>query len=205
MKYLALGDSYTIGEAVEQTLTFPFQLTKSLSALGITFKEPLVIAKTGWTTDELDSAIDQTSFTPPYQLVTLLIGVNNQYRGRSAENFQEEFKNLLDKALKFAGYIKTNVFVLSIPDWSVTPFGVNSDKDVLQIAAEIDAYNKIIERTCEEALISFTDITPLSRLAKTDASLNAQDGLHPSGKQYEEWVNLLAPKVFQALKTSTID
>lgn len=195
-KYLALGDSYTIGEAVEQHESFPYQLVEDLNKEKNRFNSPpQVIAKTGWTTDELSDALDQSELQIPYDLITLLIGVNNQYRGRDAENFRQEFKSLLNRAIYIANDHKYKIFVLSIPDWSVTPFGIDSERDVKQIAQEIDLFNEIIKTECAIENISFTDITPISRNAATDSTLNASDGLHPSGTMYAQWVELLAPTI----------
>lgn len=181
--YLALGDSYTIGESVSSDERFPMQLAKT-SNLG----EPRIIAKTGWTTDELNAAIDAANVTGTYDLVTLLIGVNNQYRGRDAEQYRGEFQALLQRAIGFAGGDPKNVIVVSIPDWGVTPFAEGRDR--AKIAREIDQYNAINREEAQRAGAKYVDITPISR--GNDASLVAGDGLHPSGKQYGEWVKLIA-------------
>lgn len=182
-RYLALGDSYTIGETVSAEERFPNQLAK---AIGI--PEPLIIAKTGWTTDELNAAIDAADPKGPYDLVTLLIGVNNQYRGRDAEQYRREFVGLLGRAIAFAGGDAKKVIVVSIPDWGVTPFAEGRDR--AKIAREIDQYNAINREEAARAGAKYVDITPISR--RSDASLVASDGLHPSGKQYAEWVKLIA-------------
>ena len=199
--YLALGDSYTIGESVSQKDSFPFQLVSQLNqkkanAMG----NPKVIARTGWTTSELQAAIQaEQGLAKSYSIVTLLIGVNNQYRGQSAVEYRKDFKALLQTALSFAGGDKRKVFVVSIPDWGVTPFGKNSGRLQENIAKEIDLFNSI---NIEETLamnISYTDITPDSRLAASDLSLVAGDGLHPSAKMYQGWANALLPKVEAAI------
>jgi lysophospholipase L1-like esterase len=146
-KYLALGDSYTIGESVEEYERFPVQLSARLKKEGIDIPNPLIIAKTGWTTDELMTAINEKNVRDTFDIVTLLIGVNNQYRSRSSEQFRGEFKQLLDIAINYAGGNKNHVFVLSIPDWGVTPFAEGRDRN--KIAKEIDEYNKVKKEETE--------------------------------------------------------
>lgn len=181
-RYLALGDSYTIGESVPENERFPVVLAKMLK-LG----EPQIIAKTGWTTDELNTAIDAADPKGPFELVTLLIGVNNQYRGRDAEQYRGEFTGLLKRAIGFAGGDAKKVIVVSIPDWGVTPFAEGRDR--AKIATEIDRYNAINREETLRAGARYVDITPISR--QHDASLVAADGLHPSGKQYLEWAKTI--------------
>jgi lysophospholipase L1-like esterase len=181
-RYLALGDSYTIGESVPANERFPVVLAKTLK-LG----EPEIIAKTGWTTDELNAAIDAAKPKGPYELVTLLIGVNNQYRGRDAEQYRGEFVGLLKRAICFAGGDVKKVIVVSIPDWGVTPFAEGRDR--AKIASEIDRYNAVNREEAARAGVLYVDITPISR--QNDASLVAGDGLHPSGKQYLQWVKTI--------------
>lgn len=200
--YLALGDSYTIGEAVEQVKTFPFLIADFLIKQDFEIATPFVIAKTGWTTDELNEAILEADVKSPYSFVTLLIGVNNQYRGRDTNNFKEEFNGLLSQAIEFAGEDTSRVFVLSIPDWGVTPFGKNSERDVTQIALEIDVFNKVVEDTCMINKVSYTDITPLTREALNRPEFTAEDGLHPSGDLYAEWAKLVAPKILAKIKAA---
>jgi len=201
LTYLALGDSYTIGEAVDQAQSFPFQLTAGLRIGGLDVEEPQVIAKTGWTTSELLGAIAAAEIKGTFSFVTLLIGVNNQYRGEAATIYQQEFETLLHNALEYAGGIAAHVFVISIPDWGVTPYGQQSGRDQMQISREIDEFNQISRLLTAAAGVSYTDITQASRLAETDGSLVAHDGLHPSEKMYQGWADQLAKKivaVFQA-------
>ena len=198
LTYLALGDSYTIGEAVPQQESFPFHLVAQLKTNNISVAKPKVIAKTGWTTDELQNAIRAENINQNYDIVTLLIGVNNQYRGYSLDTYRKEFKELLNTAISFAGKNKKRVFVVSIPDWSVTPFGKSSGRNIQTIASEIDAFNAIKKEETLAAGVSYTEITLASRNAATDLSLVAKDGLHPSGKMYAEW----AAKVAVAGKAS---
>jgi len=183
-RYLALGDSYTIGESVTESDRYPVQLAHALK-----MSEPVIIAKTGWTTDELNAAIDKADPHGPYDLVTLLIGVNNQYRGRSADEYRTQFAALLQRAIGFAGGKARNVVVISIPDWGVTPFAKGRDR--AKIAREIDQFNAINREETMRAGARYVDITPFSRTAANDATLVAGDGLHPSGKMYSEWTRLI--------------
>jgi lysophospholipase L1-like esterase len=186
MTYLALGDSYTIGESVAENERFPVQLAATLTKAGTPTDLPTIIAKTGWTTDELKAQINTEKITTNYNLVSLLIGVNNQYRGRNVEQFRVEFLDLLETALHFANNHPKQVFVVSIPDWGVTPFA--QGRDGAKIAKAIDAYNAVCKEESTKKGILFVDITPISRQATQDASLIANDGLHPSGKMYGLWV-----------------
>ena len=183
-RYLALGDSYTIGESVPESERYPVQLARELK-----MGEPEIIAKTGWTTDELNAAIDKADPHGPYDLVTLLIGVNNQYRGRSADEYRTQFVALLQRAIGFAGGKTKNVVVVSIPDWGVTPFAKGRDR--AKIALEIDQFNAINREETLRAGARYVDITPESRQAANDAALVAGDGLHPSGKMYSEWTRMI--------------
>ena len=196
-KYLALGDSYTIGEAVEQNESFPYILVNKLRSDNINIDDPVIIAKTGWTTDELESAINSNATNSIYDLVTLLIGVNNQYRGRSADEFRIEFCRLLARAIAFSGGKPSNVVVLSIPDWGVTPFAEGKDRN--KIAAEIDEFNEIIRSETQKESANYIDVTVISRLAADDISLLAGDKLHPSAKMYKLWVESLYNIVKQIL------
>ena len=198
--YLALGDSYTIGESVKQSESFPYQLQTALKTNNRNVENPKIIAVTGWTTDELQGAIKQAKVTDKFDFVTLLIGVNNQYRGYPLDTYKKEFSELLQTAIGFAGGRKTRVFVLSIPDWGVTPYAKNYSKLPQVIASEIDAFNAAAEQITIAAGVSFTNITPDSRMALNDVSLIAGDGLHPSGRMYANWVNTLAPKILDVVK-----
>lgn len=198
LSYLALGDSYTIGEAVQQEQSFPYQLTIQLNRSGLKVAVPKIIAKTGWTTGELNTAIQEAKITAKYDMVTLLIGVNNQYRGNSIYTYRTEFAALLQTAIQFAGGKTAHVFVISIPDWGATLYGLESGKGRQNIAAEIDAFNAVNKEETLKAGVAYTDITPGSRNATNDDSLVAADGLHPSGKMYANWVNLLAPTITEA-------
>lgn len=199
MRYLALGDSYSIGEGVPEAGRWPVQLAVRLRREGVALEEPSILATTGWTTDELSAAMDGAAFTPPYDLVSLLIGVNNQYRGRNAENYRDEFRALLDRAVALAGARAERVLVLSIPDWGVTPFAHGSGRDVLRIAEELDVYNAIAREETERRHAHFVDITGISRL---HPALLADDGLHPSAAQYALWTEAAVPTVVEMLGAS---
>jgi lysophospholipase L1-like esterase len=198
LSYLALGDSYTIGESVAESERWPVQLSKSLAKNGVEVASPQIIAQTGWTTDELKEKIVSENITKTYDLVSLLIGVNNQYRGRSVEQFQKEFIELLEIAIKFAGYKSEQVFVVSIPDWGTTPFGGKGQNKT--ISEQIDLFNKVKKEETDKKGILFIDITPISRLAINDISLIAKDGLHPSEKMYRQWVEKILPELLKKIK-----
>ena len=200
LTYLALGDSYTIGESVSQIESFPYQLVSELKSANLNINQPKIIAKTGWTTSELQSAIKTEKIIQTFDIVTLLIGVNNQYRGNSNITYRKEFKELLQTAINFAGKNKKKVFVVSIPDWGVTPFGKSSGKDTQKIGLEIDSFNAIAKEETLAMGVSYTDITSESRNSATDLALVASDGLHPSGKMYAEWAKKVSPSVINALK-----
>ena len=196
---LCLGDSYTIGEAVLPEERFSFQTVELLKKQEIFFAEPEIIAQTGWTTDELASAIAASDLQRTFDFVTLLIGVNNQYRQRAIANYKEEFLSLLQTAIAFADNKKERVAVISIPDWGATPFVAQDThkRSREAIANEIDEFNAAQESICKEAGIHFINITPTSRNAKEDRALIAEDGLHPSGKMYGEWAEKVAERVVQ--------
>jgi lysophospholipase L1-like esterase len=187
--YLALGDSYTIGEMVPPQDNFPNQVSSMLKNDSVDFQPPRIIAKTGWTTDELEAGIiaayNADSSRTTYDFVSLLIGVNNQYRGHPVDNYKIGFEELLKKAIVYAGSKVERVVVLSIPDWGITPFADGRDR--AQIAREIDAYNAANKQIAEQYHVQYIDITPWTREAVTDNSLLATDGLHPSAKEYKRW------------------
>jgi len=200
MEILCLGDSYTIGEQVETQYNFPYQLVKLLRAKGYDFEDPLIIAKTGWTTDELQSAIVEAGIERKFDFVTLLIGVNNQYRGRSVAEYILEFEGLLVQGLRFAGDNQRKVIVISIPDWGVTPFaklpkddGTNFNQSI--IATEIDAYNDANKMIAEKYGVHYVEITEGTRKGSSQPDLITTDGLHPSGKEYAIW----AQKIFSII------
>ena len=196
--YLALGDSYTIGEGVELQTSFPYQAVSLLRKAGYTFYAPEIIAKTGWTTDELETAINDYAFLPKYDFVSLLIGVNNQYRGRGIIEYKEQFEHLLKRAIALAGGKTEHVFVLSIPDYSVTPFAQSSDTE--KIAREIDEYNTLNRALSIQFKVQYLDITDFSRKAKDNANAVVADGLHPSAKEYGKWAKELSAMMKTAAK-----
>lgn len=200
ISYLAIGDSYTIGEAVPLESSFPHQLVKELRKAEIQLSEPHIIAKTGWTTSELQEGINNANPERKFSIVTLLIGVNNQYRGESKEKYRKEFKELLQTAITFADGNKAHVFVVSIPDWGLTSYGLGSGRDIEGISADIDAFNAINKEESLAEGISYTDITAASRLVVSDPELIAADGLHPSPKMYLDWAVQLAPVVIKILR-----
>lgn len=193
LRYLALGDSYTIGERVDEAERWPVQLAMALRQQGVNIAEPQIIARTGWTTAELADGIVIAEPTGPYDLVSLLIGVNNQYRGLSQDAYRDEFMGLLDTAVSLADNKPNRVFVVSIPDWGVTPFAQRQNRE--EISAAIDAFNAINRAETERRGIVYIDITEISRGAVTDGSLIAEDGLHPSGEMYRLWVEKMQPEV----------
>ena len=193
VSYLALGDSYTIGQSVAQSSSFPYQLQKSLRQEGIVIKDLKIIAQTGWTTDELKTAIANENLIRKFDVVTLLIGVNNQFRGYSQEVYRKEFIELLQTAINYARGDTTKVFVLSIPDWGATPYG-GSGKNV-EISKQIDQFNLINKEESIKLNVRYIDITPISRQAAGDILLVAPDGLHPSGNMYALWVEELMLKL----------
>jgi lysophospholipase L1-like esterase len=197
--YLALGDSYTIGEGAGEHERWPVQLAKSLRDRGTDLAEPRIIAKTGWTTEELLTAIDDSAVDGTWDFVTLLAGVNDQYRGYGVARYRDTFAELFDRAGGFAKLPKRLV-VLSIPDWGVTPFAEGRDRAA--IGKEIDSFNRIAADLATGAGAAFVDITPLTRLAATDGTLLVSDGLHPSGIMYRMWVERVLPVAARALAAS---
>lgn len=196
--FLALGDSYTIGEQVSMSQNFPHQTVDILKKNNVDVAAPVIIAKTGWTTDELAMAIREHNIVDTFSFVTLLIGVNNQYRGRTAEEYKGEFTQLLEQAIAFANNDASKVFVLSIPDWGVTPFAEGRNRE--EIAAAIDEYNKINKDITTEYKCHYLDITESTRKNADNALYLADDKLHPSGREYEVWAAKLAPMIEAALK-----
>ncbi|MBI5825412.1 MAG: SGNH/GDSL hydrolase family protein [Chloroflexi bacterium] len=203
IRYLALGDSYTIGESVHQNERWPNQLAELInlspqfegSGRGI---KVTVIARTGWTTSELWEGIQEANPQGTYDMVSLLIGVNNQYRGYDIHEYREGFRFLLGKAIEYADGNASHVLVLSIPDWGVTPFASGRDRE--QIAKDIDAFNAVNLEESQNAGVHYVDVTPVSREAVNDPALVAADGLHPSGKMYAEWAKLALPIAMKILE-----
>jgi lysophospholipase L1-like esterase len=198
--FLALGDSYTIGESVPEDQRWPVQLADSLQNHGITIKEPKIIAKTGWTTADLIAAIsdEKEELSEHYDLVSLLIGVNNQYQGLDFDQFEKEFEELLMQAISFADGDTQQVFVVSIPDYGATPFGQKRNPD--QIAEQLDRYNNTARQISEQHDVTFINITPISKDAEDQPELTAEDNLHPSGKMYQRWVSEMLPSIKMKLQ-----
>jgi lysophospholipase L1-like esterase len=195
--FLALGDSYTIGEGVAVDGRWPAQLAHELRREGIDIAGPQIVATTGWTTDELSAGMDAVSLEARYDLVTLSIGVNNQYRGRSPDEFREQFHALIVRAIALAGADPHRVVVVSIPDWGVTRFA--QGRDTAKIASELDAFNAIARDETTRARAHWVDVTPESRKAGSHEGMLAEDGLHPSANQYTLWTGRILPVVRAAL------
>ncbi len=197
IRYLALGDSYTIGESVAENERWPKQLAAMLSEKNIQ-TEVTIIARTGWTTEELWQGIQASPPQGTYDLVSLLIGVNNQYRGYSVDEYREQFRFVLNKSIEYAGGDVNRVIVLSIPDWGVTPFAAGRHVDV--ISKEIGIFNTVNREETEAAGAHYVDITPISRQVLDDPALVAFDGLHPSRKMYTLWAEKALPTVIEIFK-----
>lgn len=197
MRFLALGDSYTIGEGVAAAERWPNQLVELLRARGCAVADPEIIARTAWTTDELMDAIAEARPSPPYDLVTLMIGVNDQYRSRPVDQFEASLQPLLHQAIGFAGAGASRVLALSIPDWGATPFAEGRDRAL--IGREIELYNTHARSLVLASGARWHDVTALSRLVADDPALVIHDKLHPSGGMYRRWAESLAPVVHEML------
>lgn len=193
-RYLALGDSYTVGEGVAETDRWPVQLAARLRADGLRLGAPEIVAVTGWTTDELAAGVDAADPQGPFALVTLLIGVNDQYRGRGLDAYRVEVGALLDRAVGFAGGEARRVVAVSIPDWGVTPFAGGRER--AEIASQIDAFNATFRAEAEARGARWVDVTPLSR---TQDRLVVDDGLHPNAEAYAAWTERIGPAARAAL------
>lgn len=199
LRYLALGDSYTIGEGVAPDERWPMQLARALRAHGVAIDPPLIIATTGWTTDELAAGLERAAPRGPFQLVTLLIGVNNQYRDRPLDEYRQQFAALLARAISHAGGHASRVLVLSIPDWGVTPYARQHGRDGAATAQAIDAFNAAAAAICGAHGVVFIDITGYSREHGAQPSMLVADGLHPSAQMYAGWSALTLPEALHAL------
>jgi lysophospholipase L1-like esterase len=193
LSYLALGDSYTIGESVAEQERWPMQLIAKLNERGKAYDTPKIIATTGWRTDDLSNAIWKENLKPGYDLVSLLIGVNNQYQGKSIEAYQPEFEELLSTAIRLAGGDKARVFVVSIPDYGYTPFGKSKQPEITKA---LDKFNYASKEISAKMGVRYVNITDISRKGFEDPQLVASDGLHPSGKQYGLWVERIIKELF---------
>lgn len=193
--FLALGDSYTAATSESTINSWPEQLVQILKKKGTSVNTPEILAKAGWTSTDLLKTIEAQQLVPSYGLVSLLIGVNNQYKGKDINIFKEEFPKLLDTSIALAQNNPKNVFVLSIPDWSVTPFARLRDKK--KIVKELNNYNTIIEEEAKKRNVMFIEITQSSRNAAVNPSLIASDSLHPSKKMYKIWAKKISKKLFK--------
>lgn len=194
--YLALGDSYTIGESVSESERWPNQLQRQLTAKGVAIRTPEIIAKTGWRTDQLLAAVNEGTQFNKYKMVSLLIGVNNQYQKKPIAVFQKEFNSLLDKSIELCLDGQNGVFVLTIPDYGVTPFAGEAGPSISQ---DLKKWNEAILEICTKRKINCYNITEISKKAGKEKDLTASDGLHPSGKMYELWVNSIVEDVLPNL------
>lgn len=199
ISYLALGDSYTIGESVPEAGRWPLQLVALLRERGVAIQDPRIIARTGWTTDELFAAMDAQEPLGEWDFVSLLIGVNNQYRGRPVEDYRPEFERLLQRAIALACGRNDRVIVLAIPDWGVTPFGAGSGRNLVTVSAQLDAYNAAKREVAQLHGVAFVDVAPVSRARGGESAMVAEDGLHPSAALYAEWARLALPAALQEL------
>ena len=197
LRILALGDSYTIGEGVPEGERWPVQLAALLRDRGLEVDPPSIVARTGWTTTDLAAAIAAADLESPYDLVTLLIGVNDQYGGEQVELYGPRFASLLDTAVELAGDDPGRVIVLSIPDYSVTPFGQRFRPDATR--RELDQYNALNRAIADRRGVRYVDVTPNSRQAAGDPTLLVSDGLHPSGEMYRQWAELVLPVAIESL------
>ncbi len=194
LRYLALGDSYTIGEGVEPVDRWPVVLAEALETQGFGVVGGEIVARTGWTAAELDQAIGVAALSGTYDLVTVLVGVNDQFRGSSLASFSDTYRTLLDRAIGFAGGAPSRVVAVSIPDWGVTPFAAGTDRNL--ISAEIDAFNAVVRAIASDAGVVLVDVTGISRTVR---EMVVADGLHPSAEQYVLWVNAILPAARAAL------
>lgn len=192
-KFLALGDSYTIGQSVEVNERWPVQFLKELKATTNVIDTLQIIAQTGWRVDQLKEAMNSSDLEPPYGIVSLLIGVNNQYQGQNANDFRPEFIEMLEKSLKLVNNRKERFFVISIPDWGASPYGFGFDR--AKVSKEINEFNSVVKEESEKRGLRYFDITAISRRALIDRTLIASDGLHPSGKMYKLWVDMMIPEI----------
>ena len=192
-KFLALGDSYTVGASVTFSERWPVQFLDELKLYTTAIDTLQIIATSGWRVDQLKFGMDNSNLEPPYGLVSLLIGVNNQYQGQNANDFRPEFIEMLEKSLKLVNNRKERFFVISIPDWGASPYGFGFDR--AKVSKEINEFNSVVKEESEKRGLRYFDITAISRRALIDRTLIASDGLHPSGKMYKLWVDMMIPEI----------
>ncbi|MEP6940515.1 MAG: SGNH/GDSL hydrolase family protein [Rudaea sp.] len=197
-RFVALGDSYTIGEGVAESESWPALLARALRPI-YHGGAPEIVARTGWTTDELSEAMKDHGFASAYALVTLQVGVNNQYRGRDLQNYQYEFGALLDRATELTSHHPERVVVVSIPDWGVTRFGHESGRDLARVAREIDAFNAVNAEVAASLGARYVDVTALSRAGGSEPAMLVADGLHPSAAMYRRWADAILPTAERAI------
>lgn len=195
--YLALGDSYTVGEGVGVTESFPYQTIQLLKEEGQRCNDPEIFATTGWTSSDLRTGIKRNYFQSSYYFVSLLIGVNDQYQGKSTDEYAENLERLIEMAIRFTEGKPAHVFVLSIPDWGITPFA--TDRDPETIAQGIDAFNTVNETIARRHNVTYITVTDISREAADNPHLLAPDQLHPSGAAYALWAERLAGEMQKVL------
>ena len=201
LQYLALGDSYTIGESVPTPACWPYQLADILRRNHVAIADPKIIATTGWTTDELLAAITATQHTGHYDFVTLLIGVNDQYRGRSTHSYRQGLSTLLNHAIDFVSGNTNRVIMVSIPDWGITPFAHKNNRNPEKISAALATYNTAAKKISAAYKVTFVDITSISRQYGAESPMLVDDGLHPSCIMYTQWVQQLFPVAYRLLTT----
>lgn len=197
LRLLSLGDSYTIGQGVNVNDRWPMQLISRLRMENFKLEEPRYIAATGWTTGDLLRAMELHLNNEKFDLVSVLIGVNNQFQGKSMEEYETELREIFRRAVKHSKNGAAGVFALSIPDYGVTPFGLEKEEE---IKADIDAFNAIFEAVAQDFQVDFYNITPISRSAKNKPVLIAEDGLHPSATMYSLWVQQIVPDLVNKLE-----
>jgi lysophospholipase L1-like esterase len=197
LTYLALGDSYTIGEQIDPSARWPMQLAAKMRTAGTDLSDPVILARTGWTTNQLQNAMDNANLQGKYDLVTLLIGVNDQYSGYALDSTADHFNILLNRSIALAGGNPSHVVVLSIPDWGLTPFGKQTGR--MNVTREINQFNTAEKELTEQSGAAWVDISQPSNQVATDTTLVAGDGLHPSAKLYAQWVELAIPAVKHSL------
>ena len=197
LTFLALGDSYTIGEGLPPSDRWPVQLAATLRQSGVDLADPAILARTGWTTEELLLAMDNTPLASRYDLVTLMIGVNNQFRGEALSGYRRDLQTLLDRSIALAGGRADHVVVLSIPDWGVSPFGKQAGGG--NVSADIDQFNASCRELSEAVKVQYVDVTAISRADAGQADRFADDGLHPSASQCEQWMDAALMQVKTAL------
>lgn len=196
--FLALGDSYTIGESVPLFENFPYQVVQLMRKEKYHFQAPEIVAKTGWTSNELAEHILHNVLNDQYDFVTLLVGVNNQYRGLAIKDFENDFEFLLNKAIHLAGNKSNRVMVLSIPDWGYTPFA--NGKEIQKISKEIDEYNEVCSNIAKKVKTHFINITDETRAEKNNLQALANDRLHYSKSTHLRWAEKVSSIMKQELK-----